>query len=124
MVKKIILIISLALSLFSIARADVLSKSQIDFNEQVMSIMKDIENKAIDQKNIDQYLSHVKASNEVKQVVMSNIEHHINYSSYHKLGEGLYLCNGGKKAISGSWNSVCMMGSCVFNPGSTCGWPC
>lgn len=93
MLKKCILITWLSLSVFSVAHADIFSKSKKDFNEKVMKIMQDIENNPITKENIDEYLNHINVSNDVKQAVKSNIEHHVNYSDFHKVSEGIYLCN-------------------------------
>jgi hypothetical protein len=96
MVKKYILIVSLTLPIFSTAYAQTLTKSEKDFNDQVMHVMhvmQNIENKSIDQTHIDAYLNQANVSPEVKRAVKSNIERHIHYSDYHKVEDGIYFCN-------------------------------
>lgn len=93
MLKKYILVVGLSLSVLSVVYADSFSTSEKDFNEQVMHIMQDLENKPTNQANIDEYLDHAKVSNDVKQAVKSNMERNINYSDFHKESDGIYLCN-------------------------------
>lgn len=105
MLKKILFIVGLSLS--SIGYANAMTQSEKTFNEQVMNVMKEIEAKSINSKNIDQYLLTVNVSNEVKQAVKSNIELRIKYSDFLKKEDGLYFCNK-RNAVNGYYeNSKC-----------------
>lgn len=126
MFKKLILIASLSLTIFSIAHADILSESEKNFNEQVMNIMKDIEDKSISQEKIDGYLNNANVPADIKQAVKSNVMHHKKYSDFHKAREGIYFCKKANNQTADRQDEKCVAldlaghYGCVYKPGSTC----
>ena len=125
MFKKFLVSTGISLFIFSAVYADTFSISEINFNDQVMNIMSHVEDKSITQNNIDEYLNQVDVSNDVKQAVKANVLNKVKYSDYHKVADGMYLCNKINKANDGTRDAKCMYSAsagwhCMYSRGSTC----